>query len=83
MKESFRQLATRIPEIITGWANYVKPTPQIEEMGLTRLEVCIDCEQNSTPATVVLKSRCKACGCFIQAKSRNPESKCPKDKWPV
>jgi ribosomal protein L37AE/L43A len=83
MKESFHRLFTKIPEIITGWRHMISASPEVKENGLRRLDVCIECEENTTSNTIEFISRCKACGCVLQAKALSPESKCPKDKWPV
>lgn len=53
----------------------------MEEIALKRLEICKDCEVNNTQGEVVMTSRCKDCGCFLEAKSRNLTSQCPKGKW--
>jgi len=45
--------------------------------------VCKDCEFNNTPNAVSFSSRCKECGCVLEAKSRVENGKCPRDKWPL
>lgn len=41
-----------------------------------RLSVCSSCEEY----TKMLKV-CKACGCFMPAKAKIAQIRCPKDKW--
>ena len=48
---------------------------------IKRLEVCIDCSNNSTPNKIDMSSQCSLCTCWLEAKSRNLEQSCPIDKW--
>jgi len=45
--------------------------------------VCKDCVSNTTKPNVNLGSRCRDCGCVLEAKARTQNGKCPKDKWPL
>jgi predicted Zn-ribbon and HTH transcriptional regulator len=81
MKESLRLFTTRIPEILEGWKNLVLTDSRIEKIALERLKVCSDCDQNNTNPELSMVSRCKACGCVLEAKARSPKSECPKNKW--
>jgi predicted Zn-ribbon and HTH transcriptional regulator len=66
-----------------GWKNLAIRNPKVEEVALKRLEVCKDCDANNTLGEVMMASRCKDCGCFLEAKSRNVTGKCPRNKWPL
>lgn len=81
MKESLRLFTTRIPEILEGWKNLVLTDSRIEKIALERLKVCSDCDQNNTNPELSMVSRCKACGCVLEAKARSSKSECPKNKW--
>jgi hypothetical protein len=47
-----------------------------EELQKERVAICNSCEYLFTPTR-----NCKACGCFVDAKTRIQMAKCPKDKW--
>lgn len=47
-----------------------------EELQKERVAICDSCEYLFTPTR-----NCKACGCFIDAKTRLQSAKCPKNKW--
>lgn len=81
MKESFRQFFIKIPEIMEGWKNLVLPDSRIENMAIGRLKVCKECPDNDSNPELSMRSRCKACGCVLEAKARSPQSQCPKNKW--
>mgnify|MGYP006863135444 CR=1 FL=1 len=81
MKESLRLFTTKIPEILEGWKNLVLPDSRTEKMALERLKICGDCDQNTTSPKLSMVSRCKACGCVLEAKARSIQSECPKNKW--
>jgi len=81
MKESFRRFITSIPEIMEGWKNLVLSDSRIEKLAIGRLQICKECPDNSTKPDLSMSSRCKACGCVLEAKARSPQSKCPKNKW--
>ena len=53
--------------------NFIKG---IEAMAARRMKICREC-----PDWDAKFRRCKACGCFLQAKVRVPQSRCPRGKW--
>jgi hypothetical protein len=66
---------SKFEEIINGWKNLVFRDPRVEKEARLRAEVCSNCSflnKNNT---------CKICGCYIPAKVRSMQSKCPKKKW--
>ena len=67
--------------ILDGWKNLIIRNPVVEEQAIKRLEICAKCKYNTTKPDITLTSRCKECGCVLEAKSRNLESQCPKHKW--
>ena len=77
-----KSLTEKFKDIINGWANYlIFNTPEIQKVALKRLEKCLDCDANTTPKQIGLASRCKDCGCVLEAKVRNETSECPRNKW--
>jgi len=44
-----------------------------------RLKICADCEHIRLKNTMY--KRCHKCGCFLSAKSKLLNQKCPIDKW--
>ena len=65
-----------VSEIITGWKIYIVKDPDIELLAEERMEVCLNCDKLRRD-----NNRCSVCGCFMVAKTRNPKSTCPLDKW--
>jgi len=43
-----------------------------------RLKVCATCDELDRHRGV-----CRACGCFVRAKSMLTQADCPKAKWPI
>jgi hypothetical protein len=49
-----------------------------KQLSYERLQYCLRCEQlKKTP----LGNKCKLCGCYVLAKTRVPNEKCPLNKW--
>jgi rubrerythrin len=80
-------------EIGQGWYNFIKGDSNTKQLMHVRLSVCDTCpsKKQLTPAGKVIIEllnkdgsifMCKECGCPLSAKSANPESKCPLNKWP-
>ena len=63
-------------EIIIGWKNYVVKDPEIEKQAESRMLICTGCDKLNKK-----NNRCIVCGCFMVAKTRNPKSTCPLNKW--
>lgn len=51
-----------------------KPAP--EEQASKRYNICESCEHFFT-----LTTQCKKCGCFMKAKTKLENAKCPMSKW--
>ncbi|MFT3912245.1 MAG: hypothetical protein QM737_22650 [Ferruginibacter sp.] len=70
----------KIKEIITGWKNVVFTDEDIEKLSEMRMMKCNECpfkQFNEFLQTDI----CNQCYCPLKAKTRSPESKCPKGKW--
>jgi hypothetical protein len=72
-------MVNKIQEIYTGWFNLL--TGKEKEQAKLKLETCLPCENNSTPNEIKLTSICQGCGCPLKAKTSNPNSKCPLNKF--
>lgn len=70
-----------IKNIAEGFINLAKKHLNVEDENVEKLAVwryskCLRCdEQNKTTLT------CNVCGCFMPAKVRADEEKCPLGKW--
>lgn len=69
-----------IKEIAEGWYNEIrnqfgKLPPHLKDMADKRLKVCSTCPQRK-------ENKCGLCGCFLTAKTKSADSKCPIDIWP-
>lgn len=47
-----------------------------DELAKNRLDICKSCEYLFPPT-----GNCKKCGCFVAAKTRIKQQKCPMNKW--
>lgn len=47
-----------------------------QEVAATRQDIC-----NKCPERIDLTNQCKNCGCFLAAKTKIKQEKCPLDKW--
>lgn len=47
-----------------------------EELSKSRLNTCNSCEH-----LLKLTGNCKKCGCFVAAKTKLKQQKCPINKW--
>jgi len=66
----------QLEEIYEGWKNLVFPNKETEELAKKRIKLCVSCDQFKQ-----VTKRCGACGCFMPAKVRSEQSKCPLNKW--
>lgn len=64
----------KLMNIYDGWKNLVFPNPEVERMAKGRAEVCASCDENKN-------NICGKCGCYVPAKCRAKEDKCPLNKW--
>jgi len=55
------------------WRSVIKVPDNVQE---ERFNICKGCEFLSTK-----NNRCRKCGCFMNAKTWIPSSKCPVGKW--
>ena len=62
--------------IIIGWKNFLVKDAEIEEIAEKRMEICLKCDKLRRD-----NNRCSVCGCYMVAKTRNPKSTCPLNKW--
>jgi len=65
---------SKLEEIVAGWKNVIFTDKAVEEMALKRATICAECPHN-------VNKICQECGCPLVAKTRSPQSKCPKNKW--
>jgi hypothetical protein len=68
---------SQLSEIYDGWKNYVFQDPQVEELAKKRIAICVINECKKFKAN----KSCAMCGCFMPAKCRSKNSKCPLKKW--
>lgn len=75
---------------ITPWQQYKKNlgdtrpwdivNPKAEVVDLhtseSRISICLSC-----PSFIALTKQCKKCGCFMPAKTKLSNAKCPLNKW--
>lgn len=61
-------------EIFQGFKNLIFPKQEIEVLAEARLRICFNCPDR-------LENKCGKCGCFLAAKTRSPQSKCPLNRW--
>jgi len=66
---------SKLEEIYNGWKNYIFKSKDHEELAKERMGECLDCNQLTN------LNRCKQCGCYMPAKVRNQQSRCPLQKW--
>jgi hypothetical protein len=81
-----------LPQIASGWYNFIKGDPQTKLMMQTRLAVCDSCDQKiqlSLLNQVIIHHineeaslyKCKLCTCPLATKTASPKSVCPLKKW--
>jgi hypothetical protein len=66
---------TQLEEIFIGWKNFVFRSPEHEAKSKERMKICVECPAFKS------NQKCGECGCYMPAKTRNENSKCPIDKW--
>ena len=55
--------------------------PMNKKLKEERLAICTPCEKNSTQGQITTISKCNSCGCILNVKANDIDSKCPKNKW--
>jgi hypothetical protein len=65
---------SKLKDILDGWYNVVWPSEAIEKEAERRAVICSQCPMNQD-------NKCKKCGCYLVAKLRSTNSKCPLNKW--
>lgn len=80
----------KLDNIVSGWVNYHFPTEQIEELALSRANICAHCphaESSTWNEIIDLRAVpmqgmvCTECSCPITKAVRSVEYKCPLKKW--
>jgi hypothetical protein len=72
MSDILNKLKTRLAEVKKEFAINLAS----EEVGSTRLDICLNCEY-----LVKVTRQCSKCFCIVDAKVRLENAKCPKGKW--
>lgn len=81
-----------LPQIASGWYNFVKGDPAVKRMMAARLAICDSCPnkiQLSQMSQVIIHHinqeasiyKCKLCSCPLSTKTASPKSVCPLGKW--
>lgn len=71
-------------EIAKSWINSMNPTPEMEDIANSRIEICNSCEEKKHTGTEILSFYyCGKCGCPLQKKIYSPNGieACPLKKW--
>lgn len=71
---------SKLKEIIDGWTHLIVKDSVTESTATERSEECDKCESLST-LSGGFYLHCKKCGCYIPAKIRSKNSKCPENRW--
>lgn len=71
-------LVIKLGEIYEGWKNLVFEDKRIEEIALPRIDICSTCPTRTEGFCDKSKG---GCGCYIEAKTRCENCKCPKGLW--
>lgn len=80
--------------IARGWYNYITSTPYTQELMDKRLAICDVCDKKQQLGSVgellvttINKEgslfKCGECNCPLSAKTADPTSSCPLNKWSV
>ena len=64
----------KFKEISIAWKNVIFRNEAAEQIAFNRASICAGCDHN-------IFNTCSKCGCPLVAKMRNPDSKCPMNKW--
>lgn len=72
-------MSSIVAEIFEGWKNFAFKNPHIEKIAEERATHCIGCK---IKGKAIMKNKmCTICGCYVPAKVRSLNSKCPLNKW--
>ena len=66
----------KLNQIIEGWKNYIFKNKEIEEKAKERIKICVSCEKFKK-----ITKQCGICKCFMPARVRLENPKCPLKKW--
>ena len=66
--------ADKLKSIYDGWKHLIWPDAETERIAKERAVMCADCKHSKL-------SWCNQCGCYIPAKIRSLNEKCPIAKW--
>lgn len=64
----------KLKSILDGFKHIVWKDADTEAMAISRAKICTACDFNKG-------TFCKECGCYISAKIRSKQEKCPILKW--
>lgn len=58
-------------------------TNQNARIAKERMTVCLHCQERRSFLILPMNpvAICQVCGCFLKAKTREPDEKCPLNKW--
>ena len=76
-------MAIDIGDILSGWTNYLFPTPEIRQKAKERLKICGSCDKSAT-GPLGTYPHCILCGCYLPAKVSSTKQDaigCPENKW--
>lgn len=71
LKSGLKSLFTIAKNAATGVDQSVSP-----EVTHSRMAICLGCDRLNT-----VLQQCKECGCFVRAKTKFKQEKCPLGKW--
>ena len=69
---------SQLNEIYQGWKNLLFKNEEIEPLAEERSKICFDCPIRDGD---YCSKKLGGCGCYLEAKIRSKDSKCPKGKW--
>lgn len=69
---------SQLNEIFSGFKNMIFPNEQINSVSEERLKRCFECPIRTEQWCDKKKG---GCGCYLQAKTKSPNSSCPIEKW--
>jgi hypothetical protein len=71
-------MSNQAKEIFEGFVNNLFPNDEIRELSRNRLKICFECPIRTNNKCDKSKG---GCGCFLNLKTKSPDSHCPLKKW--
>jgi hypothetical protein len=71
---------TKASEIIQAWKNFAKPTEEMKEIAIERMEVCNGCSSRERNKLLNF-DYCSICTCPLLGKIHSPINSCDLKKW--